>query len=449
MVEDEIDPLLDRMSRSGEFDSRGEFTLNPLRAIQKLAASQLPDRSLWILKIVQAAVAGGCQGLTIRQEGRRTLFRLAEPQVEFSLERLYDALLRADPLGVAHLDHLVVGLRTVGLAEGRSWTLTTQAERLSWDGGRFVHEGDLEGSVDGDIRLEVMFRLEQTPGSLRGMFGRAGVARDEYLHVVRRAHVCPIPLTFDGRRLDCGEGARQFPRGTKVSNLCFGVAPPSQDPALDLLAVPGGVSRPGWRLTDRFMDGRIFFLDGDLGQARTSAFFQFRYAFSHSAVLSSDFEWRSVKEISWCHWVSHGVVVDQTRVKLQETEIFLDLYLPADGLIMDVSTLSLRSTQENGTLMLGRRREGMVRLVRSAESTRRELSRWTAKPFDGHVAYMATMALPFVPYALLGASFFFFGITALLSPIGIVSLTKKRKLLRGVLKQLERLSADLESLMEE
>ena len=67
MVEDEIDPLLDRMSRSGEFDSRGEFTLNPLRAIQKLAASQLPDRSLWILKIVQAAVAGGCQGLTIRQ----------------------------------------------------------------------------------------------------------------------------------------------------------------------------------------------------------------------------------------------------------------------------------------------------------------------------------------------------------------------------------------------
>lgn len=56
-----IEDLLGELSREGQLDSRGVFSLDANAAVQKLRDFQLDDPSAYLVKIVQAAVAGGAR----------------------------------------------------------------------------------------------------------------------------------------------------------------------------------------------------------------------------------------------------------------------------------------------------------------------------------------------------------------------------------------------------
>ncbi len=432
--------MLEEVSRSGEFDSRGEFTLAPHLAARKLAEFQLAEPSLWILKVVQSAVAGGSQSLTVRQERQRTRFLLKEPRSDFSLSKLRDSLGMADPPEEAYLEHLVVALRTVGMAESRPWTISAGGELLSWDGEKFDYESREMSAPD--VHLEVGFRPDQTRGRLSNLFGSVGVARDEYLQLVRRAHVCPIPITFDGRRLDHGKRSRQLPRGSEISHLCFGFTAPTVESEEDVFSLPGGFQRESWRPTDRLMDGRVFFVDGDPDQKRATAFLELCYLFEidDAFTIGRKFQWRTIKAPSYCHWVHHGVVAHQTRLAIEGTAIVVDLYLPAEGLSTDISGLSLRESAENRNLMVRRRARGLAKVARSAIATKKALAQRWVQPFDSHLGYFGTMTLPFVPAAVLATPFFLLMMTTAIVPIMVTSAADKKKIVRDILSNLDRLA---------
>ena len=55
----EVDDLLSQLSNEGQLQSSGSFTVDLSRAKEKLARYVFEDPFYYILKLVQAAVAGG------------------------------------------------------------------------------------------------------------------------------------------------------------------------------------------------------------------------------------------------------------------------------------------------------------------------------------------------------------------------------------------------------
>ncbi|CAN0363447.1 unnamed protein product, partial [Phaeothamnion confervicola] len=49
----ELDDCIDSLLREGKLESSGHFTLDVQKALEKLAAFQLPHPDWWILKFVQ------------------------------------------------------------------------------------------------------------------------------------------------------------------------------------------------------------------------------------------------------------------------------------------------------------------------------------------------------------------------------------------------------------
>ena len=62
-----MDKFLRESSHAGQWDSQGEFQVSVARALTKLAEYALSRPEQWILKMVQAAVAGEARKLEVRQ----------------------------------------------------------------------------------------------------------------------------------------------------------------------------------------------------------------------------------------------------------------------------------------------------------------------------------------------------------------------------------------------
>ena len=60
-----LDEFLAAEMSEGVKDSSGQFTLAPEKAIEKLAAFQLPGESSWVGKVIQAAVTAGFSELKL------------------------------------------------------------------------------------------------------------------------------------------------------------------------------------------------------------------------------------------------------------------------------------------------------------------------------------------------------------------------------------------------
>lgn len=68
----ELERFLQEQVAQGVVDSSGSFSLSRAKALEKLAAFQLPRQTMWILKLVQAAVTSGAESLTIQQTSTDT-----------------------------------------------------------------------------------------------------------------------------------------------------------------------------------------------------------------------------------------------------------------------------------------------------------------------------------------------------------------------------------------
>lgn len=361
-----LEHLLSGASAVGLRDSQGVFTLAGRQALTKLAHSQLPRPSAWILKIIQAAVALQASMIVVKQDRKFTQIDITTSE-SIDLLELKLALLdpTAQPLG--YLGHLVPGLRGVGFGDSRPFQirkfLEGAIETLTWT------EHDLElartptsavmASYRFLIELTVDFPAEDRGRTFMGARRSVGRARDEYLDATQYASACPVPLIVDGRRINT-LAQLPFHQG-KMSAMNLGLGwgyRTALSQELDVL-VPSGVRKAiesqnlsyrglGTDPQDRYLSRALkyeasslsegfFILDGDPANWRGSSFIKVGYS------LAPDFLESGTKaRLSCVYWLKDGVIVDTQALSPIHHPVEVQVYASAEGLPTDLSGLNLR-----------------------------------------------------------------------------------------------------------
>ena len=186
----ELESYLSRF-REGRVDQEGgSFTLDLGRALSQLRKNRLPGAAHYVLKLVQAAVAGGAPDLSIRAESGRVELR-------------FGWLLEADPLTcwvepkgrAAH--HLAVGL--LAAPKGWKWEVSGQGSKrtLQLEGTELNVEESAAEVGDWECQFQVVCTnaASREVGSL----------------VRKQANLAPIPIVVNGKVLKPGRYARTTP----------------------------------------------------------------------------------------------------------------------------------------------------------------------------------------------------------------------------------------------
>lgn len=154
----------------------------------------------WILKVVQAAVAGHARGLAVVQNRDSCRLDLQFAAVDVpSPQALVDALTTDGPIGSPMVAELAAGLRMVG--EFRDFRVTLDDWRRSWTlrclGGRITTESGPSGGRAGLV-VDVPYEGASSD--------RARQAADELIRLVRKTRLCQVPITIGRKPLEPGRG---------------------------------------------------------------------------------------------------------------------------------------------------------------------------------------------------------------------------------------------------
>ena len=176
------------------------FTLNALKAREKLSRFALPEPGLWIVKLVQAAVAAGAEEVRIK-------FLKQKVQIEFANACQWEAedILRYLSVGEVPperaLAHLVFGLSASAFGP---------EEKIAWSCGRHqikLTEEGVEKSAYADperLRIVVTRARKRYSLSQKLSFPARHVMKQtahEYKALIDRCIHCPIPLNIDGHQM--------------------------------------------------------------------------------------------------------------------------------------------------------------------------------------------------------------------------------------------------------
>jgi hypothetical protein len=160
----DIDNLLSSMAREGKLDSTGSFTIDLATAQAKLAKFTLPDSRAYILKMVQAAVAGRASELHLDSRTQAVEVRILGLQIEQEgLELLLFKLAESGKALPRATYHLAVGIRAALGLESREIRIVsrngTTEKRVLWSVGGIEHE-----VVDCDLPAETVLIFTRTNG---------------------------------------------------------------------------------------------------------------------------------------------------------------------------------------------------------------------------------------------------------------------------------------------
>ena len=188
----------------GAIDSTGEFTIAADKALEKLAHSQLPDPSYWVLKVVQAATCLGADQLEVKVGRRVSVLKMHVP-AEISVIQLQKGLDSITTLPEPGPDHLVTALRALGGIKDRMFGLTLRRadckEYLLWDGAKLSTKKDTNylGVSSGTL---VVLEVSVKTGEFWRREAGAITHRTGEIHTLgTRAFIAPFHLTVDGRSL--------------------------------------------------------------------------------------------------------------------------------------------------------------------------------------------------------------------------------------------------------
>lgn len=208
---DVLELFLATQQAEGRYFDTGSFTIDSVKAMQKLSLSQLPHSGLWLVKLVQAAVAGGADSISITF-GRRLVKVAFTPSQLWRADQVLETVLSGTLPQERALMHLVTGIRasTAGVTETVTWSCGGARVSLSNDACEIADEPETSE-----------FRLEATrPSRARSLSHRlassvsqlAKQTVEEYDAVRQHCWVCPIPVVVDGQKLETGydvvEGGR-------------------------------------------------------------------------------------------------------------------------------------------------------------------------------------------------------------------------------------------------
>ncbi|MCA9792723.1 MAG: hypothetical protein KC910_13040 [Candidatus Eremiobacteraeota bacterium] len=317
----ELDRFLTHQQGRGELDSQGAFTLETRAALRKLARSSLPFAGAWAVKLVQAAVAAGASRLEFSHHRAETRVEfVAQLEVEPELAALEAAFF--DP--ASEPGHLLMGLWSVGLGDGRAFALTIDGKTLLWD-GRQLSRCIPRQAVKG-VRLTVSHRAHDQQGFAPGLATRRKSEQTDSLR--ERAFTAPLQLVVDKQRLDglahCpshGYTSTSHPLALTLSRAdlpplrlsrgSLEQTPPSGALPLELPAWPAsGETGVAWLMTAHF--GR-----NDHGMFQT------------------------VRQRCLLYWVQDGVVTTRDDLPQPVDCVSVALFVSAQGLATDISGFGL------------------------------------------------------------------------------------------------------------
>lgn len=202
-----------QLSEGRYFDSSA-FSIDSLTALEKLGQHQLPGSGLWLVKIVQAAVAAGAEGVDI-SFGNRWLGVSFTPQYDWQADEILRTVLSGELPADRAMAHLVAALRA---------SSASKTEAVCWSCGEaqvFLGHQICRVSPQSSGRT---FRLEAHRPPRSRSLGRmlsssvyhlAKQTVEEYDALRAHCWVSPIPITVDGRAF--GTGYDQ-PRGGWVED---------------------------------------------------------------------------------------------------------------------------------------------------------------------------------------------------------------------------------------
>ena len=180
------------LAQEGRFESRGHFTLDEKASLDKLAEFQAERPGLWLVKLLQAAVASGAPEFRVRQFVHDTRVTF-EPKLPLD----WDSWRQGQSCKRAGARHLQLALQaastlpgarvSLGVA-GQSWTVERGALRLPWE---TVAAGQIE-----------VVRRWEFPLSLLVPIRRSRLLVDEALLLQELGRYAPLPIRLDGRLLN-------------------------------------------------------------------------------------------------------------------------------------------------------------------------------------------------------------------------------------------------------
>lgn len=127
----DLNALLENMAKEGTKDSTGNFSVDIARAHHKIAQFTLPDSRGYILKLVQAAVAGQAMEFRLTSGNREVLIQFTGLQLDLqNLETLLWQLAERGKNLPASSYHLAIGIRAA---------LGLEAERIEIESSDRLH----------------------------------------------------------------------------------------------------------------------------------------------------------------------------------------------------------------------------------------------------------------------------------------------------------------------
>ncbi|MBN9417125.1 hypothetical protein ABS71_15170 [bacterium SCN 62-11] len=304
---------IDQLIEEAQLDSSGVFSLDPEKALEKLATYQFPDPSFWVLKIVQAAVVAGVAGISVRLLRRYTLIEFQPEEQEFpDLPVLFGRIPREQNRAWQHLKRGLWSLAVQNCTfecgwpgQPRSWTYRNQWSEEAGPAGP-------------------NFFLKISPNDTSARWNA------ELLQVLTsRAFLCPVPLLVDGRPI---QGLQRCPQhGLSPTAFPF-YSDLNDDPDLAELPLPEStfqsVSQPGALVPRVHSVPRVW---GRISLAcLVSAHFR-----------ATATGWKPLPTPSMIYWISDGVVVDREEMDLTPGIVSCSAYISASGLPLDLSSFRL------------------------------------------------------------------------------------------------------------
>lgn len=107
----ELNVFLSGARSLGTVDSTADFTIDTLKAQQKLSSRQFPQDGLWLVKMVQAAVAFQARGIDIKFRRNEVQFYFEGEDWPWDARRFFEDLLSSVLPSEPVLFHLFAGLR--------------------------------------------------------------------------------------------------------------------------------------------------------------------------------------------------------------------------------------------------------------------------------------------------------------------------------------------------
>lgn len=408
MKRSQLDSFLSHQRAEGVVVSEGAFTLARDKALLKLANFQLPYPGAWAVKVFQAAVAfGASQPLRFSCERKDTTIEFDTPPT-FSLPDFEAYFFNPEPHPERAVRHLLSGLWAAGVAQKHSFLLSLPHESYSliWTGEELERVEGRASEKRSTLIVRNYPETEATP--LFGIGPDGSRWNSETLRALTaNCYTSPIPLIVDGRRLD----GFQFCPTHGWNRLNFPLALQFLEADLPPLPVPPGTLG---KLTTEDMRK----VKGMGLSDATTALFEFLPHIEETGVamlLTAHVKAAGVKnfearpERSLCYWIQDGAVVDSTRLRLVDSRCSVALFLNADELKTDLSSLKLaesEQTKERFTFACRSASAALVSLSLENLEVMVEKARKTSKVVGGLFILAGiglTFASPYYGISFIGA----------------------------------------------